>query len=347
MMASMKPFKFSYPVEISGNSLPRRVIVPKEFTMSWNDKTFIQLTKYPLWSTSLFGSRRCSSPAHEQGSGHRPLSQTDVFETITRLRNEAIDNIEMTTSARSKGYTSAQEAVDAGAILQTTTATGRALRSKAMINARSGSTSEVTIKTPTMFDIEGVEMQVAMACKHAKTAATWIEMTSSNLSYIRQVCLAQISAGDLKRKRVPKSEFSRRSKKLRKKISSEPEEGEGCQLVSDTSTPDKSDGLVNIFIGDHNGIDDSIDEKSELHDEYDGSVTAGCAEIDIDSLDLDLDDNDRSDDTPLSSMFSSVSTSCGKQVLPSDVDRGSASASSSKCGPPVKQATLNRFFKQK
>ena len=181
MMGTNGEYVVEDVVSIIGGDLRARIIIPPRHIVMGDDScNYIHVSTVPNFSAALFGGQRVNT----DGVYQRRLANTDIIQRLIELRDAAIDGeLEKILGAATETLS-----VFAGASRKPKTKDRMLLP------------SATTITTPTICGVDGVVMKVLIKNKRAPL---FMELTSDNIAYVREVCKAQMKGGGIKRCRTP------------------------------------------------------------------------------------------------------------------------------------------------
>lgn len=168
---AMSGIRVEHRVVISGGGLKGPVIVPE--TRSVDGAEFIKVAKADRVLERVLCSGRSSSES-------RPLSRTDIIETLTIARNKKVNELVLANSLE-------EGKEDLGL---------DAPKSK---RARQSSVTlppVIEIRGPTAGSVIGIPLNVL---PDAATKPLWVELTPANLEYLIAVVAVQRESGEIKR----------------------------------------------------------------------------------------------------------------------------------------------------
>jgi len=180
----MEPYIIEKSFTIHGGGMLRRVVVPARHLKEEDDMTFMHVSSVCTYMIALC----CSGPDH----GRRPLSKTNIVEQLTALRNA-----KMKVDIASIGAATASDDLDAFDGLA-----AKKPSKKARLSAAVANVGIVTILTPTIGDVQGIDMKVLGG--HQKWAPLYVELDPENIAYLRSACQWQLEHEDFKRLRNKK-----------------------------------------------------------------------------------------------------------------------------------------------
>lgn len=155
----------------------RRVVVPARHLKEEDDMTFMHVSSVCTYMIALC----CSGPGH----GRRPLSKTNIVEQLTALRNASADTKAEAESDEFDSFSGMSRP-----------------RKKQKLADAINNMGVVTILTPTIGDVQGIDMKVLGG--HQKCAPLYVELDPENIAYLRSACQWQLEHEDFKRLRNKK-----------------------------------------------------------------------------------------------------------------------------------------------
>ena len=221
-------FEFKDSVCISGGGMHHRVIIPFTHIKTIDGRRFMHLSAVPHFASTLFGCARNNTVAKTD----RPLSNTDIIQRLTDIRNSKIDNAISEISTPRGGHR-----------------LGKHMPSKRLTTAvRMQIPSAMEIVAPDVGTVAGITMRVMTSHKRSPL---YMELVSDNVKYVLAVCMAQIESGDVKRYRTPIG-LSKRIKKRRSKPQPEHDDNindesttiDGPQPSAECSSPDRTSDVA-------------------------------------------------------------------------------------------------------
>jgi hypothetical protein len=170
---------------ISSESMKRKVRVDKAFTKEVDDRRFIQIATHLVYAPSLFAN----------GHPTRALAFTDVFETLTKLRNAEFDKYEESKKPPKLEI----HGVDIP----------NPKRRQVDPEAKIAFPKTITIEAPAYGPIQSTSMTIMTNWK--RSVPLYVELTGENLQYLMDVCNYQIGVGDKKRQSKPPKKLKSKS----------------------------------------------------------------------------------------------------------------------------------------
>ena len=168
---AMSGIRVEHRVVISGGGLKAPVIVSE--TRSVDGTEFFKVAKADRVLERILCSGRSSSES-------RPLSRTDIIETLTMARNKKVNELILGNSLE-------EGKEDLGL---------DAPKSKRPRQSSITLPTVIEIRGPTAGSVVGIPLKVL---PDPATKPLWVELTTANLEYLIAVVAAQRESGDIKR----------------------------------------------------------------------------------------------------------------------------------------------------
>jgi len=174
---------------VSGGELGRRsVLIPQAHTTDEGGKMYLHVTCVPNFAQALFAPN-IGGMSNIRRKG-RPLAGTDIVLQLRDLRNATIKSvIENLLPKRVElvGATIAPPEPKSGG--------AQHRRPKAVKQMAANLPKCITVRTPTIGGVQGVDMLMRVSRGGEVKAPLFIELTSANIKYVRAVCCYQIASG--------------------------------------------------------------------------------------------------------------------------------------------------------
>ena len=253
-MAMVTPIVVEESITISGGGLRRRVTIPNKHLAYVGGERYVHVSTVPNYAQVLWGSG--CRPLNDKD---RLLSRTDVFEQVLNARNAKV--LAFVGNLR-----------EAPMVLASVADLSRPRRSVTRAD-QLVLPDTITIRTPDIGDVAGIDMEVMVAHKKLfrKCNPLFVMATPANLSYLMAACTWQMEHADIKR----------------------------CRQVKKVShIVDQCEMAENVDDDDVNG-DDDVESKSTDIDDQQDDVESGCDDSPPVKIDDQQDDvESECDDSP-------------------------------------------------
>ena len=186
-----------------GCFLKKKVSIPKDEVRILVGRSFLHCTTVPKHMCKLLAPSAGEGSKWSRKNFQRPLSKTDIFEQLTKLRNDKLASLLQEKQPQ-----------------QTLSLFDGASTYKRISEATELEIPKtIDIDAPTIGPVAGIRMKVLMSWK--KTAPLCIELVHANVVYLKDVCEFQLKNNLVKRTRQPKKPRAQRP--LKKKEKAPPE----------------------------------------------------------------------------------------------------------------------------
>jgi len=150
-------------IQVSGGGLKRPLIIPSDQIECEGGAKFIKLSQKHWYASTLYGD----ATTHKE----RILSKTNLFQQLAQLRNENINECVCRYRAEKR--------------------ITKDRNHRLSIEERIQLPSTTTIEAPSIGDVTGITMKVIASSK--MNSPVFMELTSTNIDYVRKACLWQIN----------------------------------------------------------------------------------------------------------------------------------------------------------
>ena len=190
--AEVEPdFKFEQMMytRVSGGDFARRSVrIPQTHTTDEGGKMYFHATCVPNFAQALFAPN-IGEQSNIRRKG-RPLADTDIVLQMRDLRNAAVASLiaaQLPKRVELVGATIAPPEPKSGG--------AQNRRPKAVKQMAATLPKCITVRTPTIGGVQGVDMLMRVSRGGEVKAPLFIELTSANIKYVRAVCCYQIASG--------------------------------------------------------------------------------------------------------------------------------------------------------
>ena len=160
--------------------------LPEDLFEIKGERYFVKMAQGRSQIMTLLGAR-------PNGQESRPLSLTNIIETLTKLRDDAIKELcEHEVESRAAPKPMIDLGLDEEDPTQKTLP-WRKLRKTINIDSLPDT---IEIRTPAIGDVPSIDIEVL---RHGVGTPLWVELTADALRYLRVVVQSQISEGTIKR----------------------------------------------------------------------------------------------------------------------------------------------------
>ena len=177
---------FSECVVVSGGFLKHKVSIPKDSVRILAGRSFLHCTTVPKHMCKLLAPSASEGFKWSRKNSQRPLSKTNIFEQLTKLRSDKLASLLEENQPQTLG-------VFEGMPYK---------RIRISEATKKDIPTAIDIDAPTIGPVAGIRMKVLMSWK--KTPPLFIELVHANVVYLKDVCEFQLKSNLVKRTRQPK-----------------------------------------------------------------------------------------------------------------------------------------------